>query len=137
MNKSPEDLQQYLKNQVCLCGSANFKCFEFENISIILKCNDCSVFNFINSNKFPQLTNFSDGTKIYFCEWGQKYPYFIYKHGDIKQINGINWFNKNKYAKKEVYQIPKKIAIKQYKFIIKQNQKIINKFRRNLHGLGV
>lgn len=133
MNKMPpENLKEYLGNQVCLCGSSNFKCFEFENITIILKCNDCGRFEFINSSKYQGIINYSNLEGTYFCKWNSDYPKFIYKNKDIIQINGCNYFNRKKLAKKSIYQMPKKFVISQYKFMINKETKKINKFKKQL-----
>ena len=129
----PENLKKYLGNQVCLCESSNFKCFEFENITIILVCNDCGRFEFINSSEYQGIINYSDFKEgTYFCEWNSQYPKFIYKNKDIIQINGCSYFSRKKLAKKTVYQMPKNIVIKQYKMIIKEKTKQINKFKKQL-----
>ena len=127
-----ENLKKYLKNQVCLCGSANFKCFEFENIIIILECNDCGRFEFINGSKYPGILNYSGSEGIYFCEYRRNYPKFIYKNKDIIQINGCNYFNRNKLAKKTIYQMPKNFIIREYKYRINEATKKINKFKKQL-----
>lgn len=130
-----ENLKQYLGNTACLCGGSNFKCFEFENITIILECNDCGRFEFINSSKCPAITMYTNSAGIKFCEWGCKYPMFIYKNKDIIQVNGCNYFSRDKLVKKTIYQMPKKFVIRRYKSIINEETKMINNFKKKLKQL--
>ena len=117
MNK----LRDYLGGKVCLCGGANFKCFEFENIVIILECKDCGRYETISKNKDIEV--WYGGGIVYFCEYRNRYPLFVKKNDDIVQINGCSFFSKNKLAKKIVYDMPKRFIQKQYKKMLREKLK--------------
>jgi hypothetical protein len=51
------------------------------------------------------------------------------------QINGTSFWTKNKMAKKKVYDMPKGVVIKQYKFMIKNLKKDLEVTEKRLNKL--
>ena len=109
-------LSYYATGTVCRCGSANFTCHQFEEVAIIMLCNDCRGYKIISN---CSLQKWYDIGKTYYAPFGHDYPFFVEEGKNIKQINGLSWWTKDKLAKKKVYQMPKKHVLKEYKNSIK------------------
>ena len=119
-----------------LCKGNNFKCFEFEDIVTIFCCKDCGGHEFSRKTNKLIMPYTSPGKAVCFRDYYSDYPRFEgTKTGDIIQINGTSFWTKNKMAKKKVYDMPKGVVIKQYKFMIKNLKKDLEVTEKRLNKL--
>jgi hypothetical protein len=107
-----------------MCGSKNFKCYEFENECIIMKCKDCGRFEINNTNNLG-IEMWSKHGELYFCSYGGGSPHYVYQDNEVIRTKGFKlFFGRTKdEVKRRVYDYPRKEVEAQYEYKIKQLKK--------------
>lgn len=122
-----------LEHTQCLCGSNNWKCFEFEKECIIAKCMDCDRFECVDLEADYGIQSWSNGT-IYFSDYDGLSPRYEYDGKEVirvrgrKKIIGID----NTPISRKIYYYDKAKVIKNYLERIKHYENKIKTFKKDL-----